>query len=436
MRPKLPALPSHAVRRSLTWLHRYVGLSLVLFLVVAGLSGATLSFYEELDALAFPRLPAAEVGPALDPATLAERVERAHPGLQVMYLPLAFGQAQALKLSVAPRRPGDALAYDEIFVDPRSGALLGVRSWAGPVRTVRDVMPFLFRLHYSLALGQTGSAVMGWIALAWTIDCFVGFWLTLPPTFGRGWPGRWGKAWRLRWRSTPYKLTFDLHRATGLWVWPLLFVLAWSSVAMNLSAVYDPVMRTLLPMAPPEPIRAAVDHRALSWEAALATGRRVMAAEAARRGFTVEEEVALRFIDWDGQLSYIVRSSRDAVERGDGETAVALDPVTGRVIGVSVPGSRPAGDVVSTWLLYLHEARVGGRPYDVLLAATGILIALLSVTGLVIWWKKRKARVGRGVRPHRPTAPGRPDSRPPRHPGHHGPPRDGPPAPPAPAGST
>ncbi|WP_325052205.1 PepSY domain-containing protein [Sinorhizobium meliloti] len=45
----------------------------------------------------------------------------------------------------------------------------------------------------------------------------------------------------------PHKFSFDLHRAGGLWVWAMLFVLAWSSVSFNLKEVYNPVTKAPLP---------------------------------------------------------------------------------------------------------------------------------------------------------------------------------------------
>ena len=41
-------------------------------------------------------------------------------------------------------------------------------------------MPFIYSLHFKLALGMTGFWIMGIVALVWTLDCFVGFYLTLP----------------------------------------------------------------------------------------------------------------------------------------------------------------------------------------------------------------------------------------------------------------
>jgi hypothetical protein len=67
---------------------------------------------------------------------------------------------------------------------------------------------------------------------------------------GRTWLARWWPSWKLRWRGGSYKVNFDLHRAGGLWVWAMLFVLAWSGVAFNLGQVYRPVMAAAFEFAP------------------------------------------------------------------------------------------------------------------------------------------------------------------------------------------
>jgi len=37
-------------------------------------------------------------------------------------------------------------------------------------------------------------------------------------------------------------------------------------------------------------------------------------------------------------------------------------------------------------------ARVFGRPYQVFVCLLGLVVAMLSVTGVYIWWKKRRGR--------------------------------------------
>jgi hypothetical protein len=41
----------------------------------------------------------------------------------------------------------------------------------------------------------------------------------------------------------------------------------------------------------------------------------------------------------------------------------------------------------------LHMAHVFGLPYRIFVALLGVAVSILSVTGVVIWWKKRQARV-------------------------------------------
>ncbi len=111
-------------------------------------------------------------------------------------------------------------------------------------------MPFIYSLHDELALRGGGALILGVVALVWTVDCFVSLWLTFPPAaHARRPPGvwvqKWGKAWRVRWPTRVFKLTFDLHTALGLWLWIMLGVLAWSGVAFNLPEVYQPVTKAL-----------------------------------------------------------------------------------------------------------------------------------------------------------------------------------------------
>jgi uncharacterized iron-regulated membrane protein len=58
-----------------------------------------------------------------------------------------------------------------------------------------------------------------------------------------------------------------------------------------------------------------------------------------------------------------------------------------------VPTDERAGDAVTRWLYDLHMARVFGLPFRVLVCAMGLAVAALSVTGVIVWWKKRRARL-------------------------------------------
>jgi uncharacterized iron-regulated membrane protein len=393
------------MRRIAVVLHRYVGLFLAVFLVVAGLTGSLLVFNRELDTALNPSLmrvtPPSSGAEPLDGFALRDRLEAAVPGLRARAVPLKPAEpGHAVAFFVEPAGEG---ADDEYFVDPYTGRLLGSRRWGDITQGTKNLMPFAYKLHYSLALGEVGSLLFGIVALLWTLDCFVGAYLTFPAATkaaatsagAAGWWRRWFQSWRVRTGSL-FKLTFTWHRASGLWVWALLFVFAWSAVGLNLRPVYHPVMKATLGMDEwahqtlPKRDRPLETPR-LDWRAAHARGKQLMDAEAAARGLEVRGEERLRYDAVKGVYQYRAASSLDVSGRHGG-TSVYFDGDTGERRGFQAPTGGAAGNTVTSWLYALHFAAVGGLPYRILVAVVGVLIAVLSVSGVYVWWSKRRSR--------------------------------------------
>lgn len=399
-------------RPFLVLIHRYVGLTMAGFLLVAGLTGSLLAWNDELETALSPALfrvvpPGPQARP-LDPLTLRERVQALHPEAFVARAPLKAepGRSVVLRLFALPDASGalPELRNDQVFVNPYSGEVLGERKWGDIAQGPKNLMPFLYRLHFSLALGSVGSYVFGIVALLWTLDCFAGAYLTFPArlrnraqrTPGKGWPARWWPAWRVRWTGGSYKLNFDLHRAGGLWPWAMLFVLAWSSVAFNLSEVYDPVMKTLFTHQPDEPERGSPAtpqfEPGLDWFEARETGRRLMAREAQAQGFAVLWEDALTYDPQRAQYRYRVHSDRDLSQHW-GSTQVSFDANSGALVHVWLPTGAASGDTLRTWFVSLHMAALWGLPFKLFVCLLGLAVAMLSVTGSLIWWRKRQGRL-------------------------------------------
>ncbi|WP_157270704.1 PepSY-associated TM helix domain-containing protein [Azohydromonas aeria] len=411
------------MRAAAVIVHRYVGLVMAGFLLIAGLTGSLLVWYHELDAAVNPALfrveppratPGGSAGPLLDPLMLRAQVQEAYPGAQVNYLSFHQGRPEDARLfyveaATAASEQSAELAVDEVFVNPYTGEILGARKWGDITQGITNLMPFLYRLHYSLALGTVGTWIFGIVALLWTIDCFVGAWLTFPvsPRKGtranRSWWVRWQPAWAVRWRGGSYKLNFDLHRAGGLWPWAMLLVVAWSSVAFNLYApLYRPLMGAVFQLQPdPKESLAALDEPepepALGWPAAIALAREHMALQARLKGFTVLEEDRVSYDPKQGYLRYVVRTDRDISDHR-GQSALFVDARTGKLSGTVLPTGEAAGDTVTSWITTLHMAHVWGLPFRIFMTLVGLLVAVVSVTGVVVWWKKRLARVANAGR--------------------------------------
>ena len=66
--------------------------------------------------------------------------------------------------------------------------------------------------------------------------------------------------------------------------------------------------------------------------------------------------------------------------------------------------STPA-NTISNWLYALHMGTVFWLPYRILVCVLRLVVAMLSVTGVYLWWKKRRSRLvaasRRGERPSR-----------------------------------
>ena len=384
-------------RALFVWMHRWAGLAMAGFLILVGLTGSLLAFWLEINHWLTPELyPGPRAGIELDAAVLARRAESLVPGAQVRTVYLGYpGSAQ---IGMQARDGAPPLDFEYIHLDPIDGHELGRVTWHGLPSTKNDIMPFVYGLHMYLAMSGIGEWILGAVALTWTLDCFVGFYLTLPAGGERsrkGFFARWKPSWLVKLKSSFYRINFDLHRAAGLWLWAMLLVFAWSSVFFTLPNFYTRATQLVLDFEAPywawkAPSR--IDARApMEWEDAQKTGERLMEAQARRHGFAIERPLALYHLREAGLYEYRVRSSRDIGDKA-GSTSILFDSRSGELTTLSLPTGQRSGTTLTTWLVELHTANIFGLPYRIFVCALGLIIAMLSVTGVYIWWKKRSAR--------------------------------------------
>jgi uncharacterized iron-regulated membrane protein len=400
MNKTTPRGTARRVRRALVAAHRYAGLAIAVFLIVTSITDSAIVFFRELDdclnaSLAYIEPPSQTAAPLPHLALRAQADLQLPAGYSVWELPLApLPPGRALRLSLNHEGDG-AQIYTAAYVNPYSGRLIGLRNQTD-FSDPRNLMLLLYALHDTLMLGTLGTWLLGIAALLWTIDCFVGFYLTLPPSgpghARRGWWTRWTPAWLVRTGSF-FSAVSSFHRTAGLWLWPVLFVFAWSSVAFLMPALYQPVMSALFRSEHGESLPALPEPRSdphLSWPEALKRGEELMAAEARARGFTIAAPALLSHEPEFGFFRYQVSSSLDLGSGGD--TTVWMDSDTGRQVDFWAPTGRSSGNTVDSWLTQLHFGTKLRLLYRLFIFVVGIATAGLSATGLLIWLRKRRVR--------------------------------------------
>ncbi len=382
-------------------IHRWFGLATALFLFIAGATGAVISWDHEIDEWLNSHLfEVSSHGNPLPPLELARRLEAADPRIRVTFVPLQHEEGHAAIFGVQPRvnpatgrlfEPG----YNQVFVDPVTGTKIGQRE-SGKVALDREhLMAFLYRLHYSLhipemaGIDRWGLWFMGIIGIVWLFDCFIALLISFPN------PRAWMKSFAVRWRTGGYRLNFDLHRAGALWTWMLLFILALTAVSLNLNnEIFRPLLATFSDLTPTpfttRPLRPK--HQPIAPEMPFADAITRAEAEASARGWP--EPVGSIFYAQRFGI-YGVRFYEPGNDHGSGGMGVKsiyIDGADGRTLGERVPWKGTAADVFVQLQFPLHSGRIAGIPGRILISIMGIIVAMLSVTGVVIWVRKRRAR--------------------------------------------
>ncbi|AUF99567.1 PepSY domain-containing protein [Pseudomonas sp. 09C 129] len=383
------------MRAILVLLHRYIGLATAVFLLLAGLTGSLLAFHHELDEWLNPEFyetPAE--GQALPPGSLVDRVQTQYPRLQVWYMEYPNEPGHTALLAAVPRNdPATGKPFDDpnqvFYLDPVSGEQTGKRFWGACCFQRENLIPFILEFHYNLTLpGNWGLVLMGLVAIFWVVDCFIALFLTLPR--GRPFWKKWSTAWKIK-GGHAYRLNMDLHRAGGLWLWLLLLPIAISSVAMNLpSQVFKPVVSLLSPI---EPSVYEARGRMPSDQLGITRLTYQQAYERAQ-----EEGKRLGLTAAIGELYYSFEYNFYGAGFGQhdteahGKSWLFFHGTDGHLLGQEIAGQGTLGERFYRLQLPIHGGRIIGFTGQVLIAVLGLVIAMLSVTGIYIWWRKWLAR--------------------------------------------
>ena len=382
-------------RHTLLRLHRWLGLVLAGFLVLAGTTGSLLAFHHEIDAALTPHLH--RVAPQTFRASLddiAARIEDRHPGLTVGYFVFTPDPASSIRAVMNTREAADAGRLDrdgarrgEVYVDPYSGRLLGERNWGELGATRAHLVPMIYRLHMSLFMGAVGQWITAIVAALFIVLLAMGTVLAFPKLRVLG------RSFTIKWQASRARTFFDVHRTVGLAAGWLLVVTAFTGLYMNLPSVVEPAIAAVAPFTerPPSVRTPAMPRHEVwnvGWDRPYST---------ARSAQPMHPVVVFGRVEARGYYQLRFMPPDDIVDAGT--IRLFVDGRNGVLLGRFEDRKGTAGDLIRIWQFPLHSGQAFGLPGRILVCIAGALPLCLAGTGVWLWLRRRRLRRAAAAEP-------------------------------------
>ncbi len=369
------------LRRALFQVHLWTGLTLGIVLAVLGLSGSVLVYHDELLEITQKPAPRAQAQGVMLPldallasARTAFTAKRANATLM---LPEAKGDAAVVRFQSGPARPGPQTGTD-VFIDPASAKVLEVRP--APYNAFITLM---HDLHGRLLIpGREGRQIVGWLGVAMLLLGMSGIVIWWPKR------GQWCAGFRIRKNARGYWLYRDLHGAAGIWGLVVFLIVSFSGVAIAFPDTVRSIVTLGMVQPSPTPIfdlrngpavKPIKGQKPLGLDGAVALVKaRYPNADIQSIAVPVKRSAALR----------VMIGSMD-----EGPTSTAyVDPWRKEISAMrNAPGDTT--DTFMAWQRPLHQGSGWGGLWRILVFMSGLLPSLFVTTGIVMWVKKRRARV-------------------------------------------
>jgi len=346
------------------WLqvHKWIGLTLAVLIIPISLTGSALVWHEWLDAKLEPQRHAS-LGPArLAPSAYTAAATAAlQPGEALSAL--RFDKEGGPVVATATRAAEGAArpVRTSLWLDPRDATLIDRSSGSSGALQVMHV------LHGSLMVPGWGRTIVGWVGAFMFVSCLSGIWLW--------WPLSGSPASGLKWKRRN-TLNANLHYMAGFWVLFPLAMLSFTGAWISFPKLFGQFE------ARPAPSGGANREAAARARPLANPATDVDQALAASRPLATG---ALASINWPTDQK---REWKIAYERKGSPAEVAVADEGGKVTPPTAPKPETLARTMRRW----HDGTGMGTAWRIIIFLGGIIPALLSITGIIIWWRARKPR--------------------------------------------
>ncbi|SEO24369.1 PepSY-associated TM helix domain-containing protein [Bradyrhizobium sp. OK095] len=381
----------HKVKAALFQVHSIAGLVLALLLALIALTGATMSFEDEIvDQLNAGIMQVApRQTPPLMPDELVARLEAVPDFGKVASVTLSSDASAAVRVRFG--RDEQGARRTSLYVDPYDAHVLGSPRGEEFFATVRRLHRWLLISGDAKGWGRqiTGVAALGLIVML--ISGVVLRWprrassvkMWLKPNLGLG-----GRA-----------LHRSLHAVIGTWVLPVYLVMTLTGLWYSFDWYKDGVVRLLsrpeVTAAKMQPKMSAKAPRAagptepaqpIGFDRAWTTFRREEGDHFSRALLTLPAGpgTAIRIRSWPKDST--LDTTRDEFR---------IDAVTGQLASAERYADKTFGEKMIANLLDIHRGAVLGWPGKLVFMIAAALMPLFAVTGVLLYLSRRKLRPSR-----------------------------------------
>jgi sulfite reductase (NADPH) flavoprotein alpha-component len=366
-----------AMTRSVLFqIHWFLGITAGLVLALMGVTGATMSFENEIMAALSPGVvrmnnPGTA---ALSPDALVATASAQRGGLGVNALVLSGDPGKAAQVAFDPA-PGRNGRGETSYIDPYSGKLLG---HARGEETFR----FLRRLHRWMALPGDGNGIgriiTGIAALSLIYFALSGLYLRWPRK-----PLDWRSWFVLDLRMSGRNLYRALHAVIGGWV--LVFYLL--SALTGLWWSYDWYRQSVVYALTG---KAAEQERGEKEEGAQGTAPVLAPAWASFQQASGGRFETVRITIPKGGKPVDFRALVPAARHDRMTDNYRIDAQSGEVVKSDLYARRKLGAVITTSVYELHRGAFFGLIGRIIMMITSLTMPLFFVTGLLLYFARRR----------------------------------------------
>ncbi|MHC8304158.1 PepSY domain-containing protein [Pseudomonas sp. PB3P13] len=364
------------LKKTLFQLHWFFGISAGLVLALMGITGATVSFQDEILRALNPSVLQVEkqVAGVLPPAELVEKIEGAS-GKKVSMLTVETDSGNAARVFFTPP-PGERRGEMRYF-DPYTAEFMGAA-------TGQDFFGLMLRLHRFLAIGDTGRQITGACTLILIFFCLSGLYLR--------WPRQW-KSWRawltLDWKKKGRSFNWDLHSVAGTWCLVFYLLAALTGLSWSYEWYNKGLTRLLSDSPQSERVRGgrgpAPSGPAPTADYAAMWSSIYSAAGPALSSYNI------RMPPVAGQpatVFYLLNSS----PHDRALNQITLDPATGIVKRHDRYGDKSLKAQLLTSIYALHVGSYFGMVGRIILTVSALTMPLFFITGWLLYLDRRRKK--------------------------------------------